>query len=961
MLMLDIRLVLKFELLKTGAVLTAEGSYERGVRGKAPRLVEGIKMAGKWTISYSSIVLQNPGAALRRYIGLLDVFKSLIKVPSLPPPTTVIVQWTWIHWLEDDSSSYLSLDNNERYGGGDVALSLETEEEEKDERGTEELQHDNKEPNIGHFHLADSIVQKFNMDGFEIGIDAIELIELAVQWGAMTEGTLDESLNFASLNPHTDRDCRWFTSAKWRNWTEGPGPFSRGASALLKAVYSAYDLETNEGHQPVTDTYGGNISAADETRACLEALPENWLDEMMKEVLDRGSYPPDPRPYPLGPISPHTPFGRSLWSWKHQNGSPVGRLFSRFSNHLAGLVNVGGVGVVSVAWERFMWEMRSLWEEQVSIPGMLPLPIVDGVDMLDPLVNGQAIGVQQHMRQLRTDKPVAKHDMDPVLYPPDPDPDLRLGSITQLLMLVNFCIGAVAMTVEDGFNTYSNSAAVNHPFKDEYVENAEINSAAEEDEKYSQDGYLALIPPKLSPLCPIVDHIGYKQTAIAPHVMRSVLVADMEAFLRSNPVASCGDFCTWYGLLSRNSDGEEWSFDIPDGLSWNVEKKCAIFIPPKVRPRTPEKYHIALLHEMDEEKMGHSSKLAQNKNVRVGCGDEFSSTPPDERLDEYHELVEQKHDKIAVGKSDEIGIVSNAPTFKCTDVNFQESCSQEEVDCGGGLKVVEGELSTSFVSITACWATAIEKRNNSIYKSHRYTFSPTVEAEKALHLLETISFTKLCIEALSAFLASTDFVLCMAAHRLDLIDSFPCVKESLCDLRQWMERVDNEEDDGSNKCFKSIVERLAHGCELLEIAEGCVERATAIHNSFPPVPPDVANSLAQYPCTRHIELPSGPEGSSAVLNLGKVICGANWERYFKERGGIPPLPTRREYILSCSVSGLRPMGGRICGLVENDETTQARMHAIVLEPSQALRNTSTTCQVRISTAIPEPEAMTVIL
>ncbi len=937
-----------------GAVLSAEGSYAWGARGKAPRLVQGVQMAGRWRISYSSIVLKNPGAALRRYGGLLDVFKSFIKEPLLPPPTSVVVQWTWTRWLEDDYSSYVSFDSEQQQHCGDVALPLESREE-------EQPQYDYKESK-GHFDLADSIVKKLNRDGKGIDdVDAIEAIELAVQWGAMTEGTLDESLNFTSLNPLTDRGCRWFTSARWHSWAGGPGSFSRGASALLKVVYSVHNLEmVNGGQQPeMADTYDANV-AADSTHARLEALPEDWLDEMMKEVLDRESYPPDPRPYPLGPVSPHTPFGRSLWMWKNQNGSPVGRLFSRFSNHLAGLVDVGGVGVVSASWERFMWEIRYLWEERESIPGMLPLPIVDGVDMLDPHINGQAMGVQQCLRQLWTEKPVAKPDMDPVLYPPEPDPDLRLGSITQLLMLVNCCIGAVAVTVEGSNNDTKKGIAVDDdPFYDEYIENAEINSAEEEDEKYfydvSRDGdRVVLIPPKLSPLCTLVDHAGYGQAAVALHVMKFVLIADMEAFLRSNPEATCDDFCIWYGLWSRNDDDEEWSSsDVTGGLGWSVEKKNVTFIPKEQRTSAECHHGAPLQHETEGEKMSHSSHLAQKTVSGVGR-DEFSTPPPAASPDKHHGLTEQ-HEKV----------VSQVPAFKCIGVNLHQSCSHEKVDCrGGGLEVVEGASSTSFIPIAACWAEANKKRNNNSSidnRSHCSIFSPSTEAEKALHLLEIISSSKLCIEALSAFVTSADFVLCMAAHRLGLIESFSCVKESLCDLRQWMERkIDDgggDSSSNSNECSKSIAESLAYGCELLTIAEGCVQRAIAIRNSFPRIPPDVANNLARYPCTRHVGLPSGPEGSSAVSKLGKVICGVNWER-----GGIPPPPSRREYILSCPASGLRPMGGRGCGVVGNGgNMTQARMHAIVLEPSQALRNVTTTCQVRISTAIPEPEAMTIIL
>ncbi len=941
-----------------GAVLTTEGSYESGPRGRAPRLVQGIKMAGRWRVSYSSVVLKNPGATIRRYGGLLDVFKSFIKEPLLTPPTTVVVQWTWTHWLEDDYSSYLSFDR-ERHGGDDVTLSLVNEEGDIEHHCTEEPK--------GHFDLADSIAKKLDRDGNAIGVDAIEAIELATQWGAMTEGTLDESLNFTSLNPLKDRDCRWFTSARWSSWAKGPGPFSRGASALLKAVYATHNLKINEGHQPVTDTYDAANVGDDSTHACLEALSEDWLDEMMKEVLDRRSYPPDPRPYPYGPVPPHTPLGRSLWTWKHQNGSPVGRLFSRFSNHLAGLVDVGGVEVVSVAWVRFMWEMRSLWEERVSIPGMLPLPIVDGVDMLDPFVNGQAMGVQQYLRQLRTEKPVANPDMDPVLYPPEPDPDLRLGSITQLLMLVNSCIGGVPTPIE-GFNSYSKRKAVvdDDLFNSESIENSKINSTAEDDLYFndvSHDGNeTVIVPPKLSPLCPLVNHVGYEQAAVALYVMRSVLVADMEAFLRSNPEATCDDFCIWYGLWSRNND-EELNIDFPDVLRWNVEKKKVIFIP-KERQQESEGYHYGELlpHEAEVEKMSHSSHLAE-KTIRIERN-EFSTTtlpaaatppPPDEHL-RHHGLTEQRNKVVAM--SDESGN------------DLHESCSEKEegkeVDCVEELEVVKGALSTSCISIAACWAEANKKRSkSSVYiSSYRSIFNPSIEAEKALHLLETTSSSKLCIEALSAFLASADFILCMAAHRLDLVESFSCVKESLCDLRQWMERVDNSSAcnmECNMECSKAIAERLAHGCELLAIAEGCVERATAIRNSFPRIPPDVANNLARYPCTRHVELPSGPEGLSAVSKLGKVVCGVNWERHIEERGGIPPPPNRREYILSCSsASGLRPMGSRGWDVVRNDVTTRARMHAIVLEPSQSLRNVTTTCQVRISTAIPEPEAMTVI-
>ncbi len=954
-----------------GAVLSAEGSYARGGRRKAPRLVQGVKMAGRWRISYSSTVMKNPGAALRRYGGLLDIFKSLIKELPFPPPTSTVMQWTWTHWLEDDYSSYLSFDNERQQYCGDVALPLESREEE------EQSQYYNKDSK-NNFNLANSIVKKLNRYGRKKidDVDAIEAIELAVQWRAMTEGTLDESLNFTSLNPLTDRGCRWFTSARWRSWAEGPGSFSRGASAFLKVVYSLHNLELPNGvQQPEmrTDTYDVHVVADGTHDARLEALPEDWLDDMMKEVLDRESYPPDPRPYPLGPVSPHTPFGRSLWMWKYQNGSPVGRLFSRFSNHLARLVDAGGgVGVVSSSWERFMWEIRSLWEQRESIPGMLPLPIVDGVDMLDPQISGQEIGVQQCLRQMRSEKPVAKPDMDPVLYPPEPDPDLRLGSITQLLMLVNCCIGAVAVPVEGSPNTNDTKERIavddDDPFNDEYIKKEE-----EEDEKYfydvSRDGDgVTLIPPKLSPLCPIVDHAGYRQTAVALHVMKSLLIADMEAFLRSNPKATCDDFCTWYGLWSRSDDdGEEWSSNsdvIIDDLGWNVEKKNVTFITKETRASAGGCHHGApQRHETEGEKMRHSSQLAQ-KVVNVVGRYEFSMPPPPAASPNEHHGWSEQHEKV----------VSQAPAFQCIDVNLHQSCSHA-VHCeGGGLDVVEGAPSTSFIPIATCWAEANKNRNsNSSRPNHAHCpiFSPSTEAEKALHLLETISPSNLCIEALSSFLASADFVLCMVAHELGLIESFSCVKESLCDLRQWMERRidddggggDDDASSNSNEYSKLIAESLAYGCELLTIAEGCVERAIAIRNSFPRIPPDVANNLARYPCTRHVELPSGPEGSSAVSKLGKVICGVNWERYIEERGGIPPPPSRREYILSCPASGLRPTGDRGSGTAGNGGImTQARMHAIVLEPpSQALTNVTTNCQVRISTVIPEPEAMEVVL
>ncbi len=954
-----------------GAVLTAEGSYESGPQRRAPHKAQGIKVAGRWRVSYSSVVLKNPGVAFRRYGGLLNVFKSLIKEPLLPPPITVVVQWTWTHWLEDYYSSYL--DSGERLPDGEGAatpLSLVNEERDIENHCTDGLKLN--------FDLADSIAKK--LDGNEIdGVDAIEAIELAVQWGAMTECTLDESLKFSSLNPLKDRYCRWFTSARWSSWAEGPGPFSRSASALLKAVYATHGLTIDKGHQPMSSIYDAANVGDKSTHACLEALSEDWLDEMMKEVLDRKSYPPDPRPYPYGPVLPHTPSGRSLWTWMHQNGSPVGRLFSRFSNHLAGLVDVGGVEVVSVAWARLMWEMRSFWEERVSIPGMLPLPIVDGVDMLDPLVNGQATGVQQHLRYIRAEKPVANPDIDPVLNPPEPDPDLRLGSITQLLMLVNNCIGGAPTPIEGFNNDSERKAGVDDSdrFKPESIENSKKNSLVEDDDLYCNDDVPhdsnepAIVPPKLPPLCPLVDHVGYEQTAIVLYAMRSVLVADMEAFLRSNPEATCYDFCVWYGLRPTNND-EELSIGFPNLLRWNEKGKEVIFIP-KERQQESEGYRYEELPPHEAVEVGnimHSSHLTQ-KTIRFQRdeGEQLSgsstlspvlaeATPPspDEHL---------HHVGLAKQDSEVVVVVSHESVQ-----DFPESCSDEqeetEIDCGeGGLEAVKGELSTACISIAACWAEANKNMSTcSVYSSSNCSlFNPSVEAEKALHLLETTPSSKVCIEALGAFLASADFVLCMTARRLGLIESFSCVKESLCDLRQWMERVDNSNacnTELNTECVKVVAERLVHGCELLEIAEGCIERATAIRNSYPQIVPHVSNNLASYPCTRHVELPNGPEGLSAVSKLGKVVCGFNWERHIVERGGIPPPPNRREYILSCSLaSGLRHMGRQGWDVEQNDETSRARMHAIVIEPSQSLRNAAATCQVRISTAIPEPEAMTV--
>jgi hypothetical protein len=516
------------------AVLLAEG----GACGReAPRKVLGYRTTGPWVVSYASDVLPDPPVAYTRLNGLLEMFKSKLREP-LPQSTTIAAQWMW------------SLVRPSSYE--DIAS--QGSDGESDEAAREVVLGQGDSSPLHEILMRVKSRVRDSCPSLPAS-EAVDGLDLCAQWWGLPEGAVEETQHLTTLDPEADRRCRWRLSARWVPWASA-GVFGSGAARLLDALECSMSLHKAGLLVPHPHGHGNDLEGTD-------AFPVGWLESVMSDLFqqsegDEVRLPKEEKEEEEELVGHQVGLGgRSLWTWVPSNGSPIGRIFSLLSCRMA---TIGGWTGAAALWVRFVKELRVRWEDLREVQLMKPYVLSDGRDMLDPTVNGQDASEQYRLRDLDPQK--ATTDTYAVNASESLQPDLRLGSISQRIMLMNCCIAALrtcgptsGMPRASGSGLDTKEEETGEEEQEEDGEFFDAQPCEEDETGISFD--TVIVPPSLEPLCPLTDETAYAQATLAPHLQRVTLTADMFSFLSCNPGVSASHFRKWYGL-PKELGAHEW-------------------------------------------------------------------------------------------------------------------------------------------------------------------------------------------------------------------------------------------------------------------------------------------------------------------------------------------------------------------------------------------------------------------